>query len=93
MVYLVNSHTNATSKRWHLREIDLRFALNSTPGWYFDRFRLADLYRDRDQLMAALQRADGGSSGRFPWDRGIPRIEEGIYTHDQRENLLITRPA
>ena len=30
MVYLVNSHTNATSKRW---EIGLRFALNSTPGW------------------------------------------------------------
>ena len=33
MVSLVNSHTNATSKRWHLWEIDLRFALNSTPGW------------------------------------------------------------
>jgi len=25
--------TNATLKRWHLWEIDLRFALNSTPGW------------------------------------------------------------
>ena len=33
MVSLVNSHTNATSKRRHLWEIDLRFALNSTPGW------------------------------------------------------------
>jgi len=33
MVSLVNSHTNVTSKRWHLWEIDLRFALNSTPGW------------------------------------------------------------
>ena len=33
MVYVVNAHTNATSKRWHLWEIDLRFALNSTPGW------------------------------------------------------------
>jgi len=33
MVSLVNSHTNATSKRWHLLEIDLRFALNSTTGW------------------------------------------------------------
>ena len=32
MLSLVNSHTNATSKRWHLWEIDLRFALNSTPG-------------------------------------------------------------
>ena len=34
MVYLVNSHRNASSKRWHLWEIDLRFALNSTPGWF-----------------------------------------------------------
>jgi len=33
IVSLVNSHTNATSKRWHLWEMDLRFALNSTPGW------------------------------------------------------------
>ena len=33
MVSLVNSHTNAISKRWHLWEIDLRFALNTTPGW------------------------------------------------------------
>jgi len=33
MVSLVNFHTNATSNRWHLWEIDLRFALNSTPGW------------------------------------------------------------
>jgi len=33
MVSLVNSHTNATSKSWHLWEIDLGFDLNSTPGW------------------------------------------------------------
>ena len=44
MVSLVNSHTNATSSRWHLWEIrwhlwevDLRFALNSTPGWHAQR--------------------------------------------------------
>jgi len=37
MVSLVNSHTNATSNRWHLWEIDLRFALKSTPGWYGTR--------------------------------------------------------
>jgi len=30
---LVNSHTNATSSRWHVWEMDSRFALNSTPGW------------------------------------------------------------
>ena len=35
MISLVNSHTNATSKRWHLWEIDLRFALKSTPGWLY----------------------------------------------------------
>ena len=29
IVSLVNSHPNAASKRWHLWEIDLRFALNS----------------------------------------------------------------
>jgi hypothetical protein len=33
MVSFVNSHSNAISKRWHLWEIDSRFALNSTPGW------------------------------------------------------------
>ena len=33
MIFLVNSHTNATRIGWHLWEIDLRFALNSTPGW------------------------------------------------------------
>jgi len=32
MVSSVNSLTNATSRRRHLWEIDLRFALNSTPG-------------------------------------------------------------
>ena len=34
MVSSVNSHTNASSKRWHLWETDLRFALNSTTGWH-----------------------------------------------------------
>jgi len=33
MASLVSSNTNATSNRWHLWEIDSRFALNSTPGW------------------------------------------------------------
>ena len=33
MISLVNSHTNATLKRWHMWEIDLGFALNSTLGW------------------------------------------------------------
>ena len=33
MVSSVNSHTNATRIRWHLREIDLRFAPGLPPGW------------------------------------------------------------
>ena len=33
MVSLVNSHTHATTKRWHLWEIDLRFAPGLPPGW------------------------------------------------------------
>jgi len=33
MISQVNSYTNADSKRWHLWEIDLKFALKSTPGW------------------------------------------------------------
>ena len=37
---LINSHANAIFKRWHLWEIDLRFALNSTPGWLMDEVPL-----------------------------------------------------
>jgi hypothetical protein len=33
MVSLVNSHSNATSRRWHLLEIDLRFAPRLPPWW------------------------------------------------------------
>ena len=33
MVSLVNSHTNATSQKWYLWAIDLRFALDSTSRW------------------------------------------------------------
>ena len=33
MISLVNSNTNINPKRWHLCEIDLRFALNSALGW------------------------------------------------------------
>jgi len=33
MVYLFNSHTNATKIGWHLWEIDLRFAHGLPPGW------------------------------------------------------------
>ena len=38
IVYLVNSFKNAASKRWHLWEIDLKFALDWTSAWteYFE---------------------------------------------------------
>ena len=36
-VSLVNSHTNATSKRQYLWEIDLGFAPGLTPGWHNPR--------------------------------------------------------
>ena len=45
MVYLVNFHTNATSKRWHQWEIDFRFALNSTPGWLSGHQDLRRIWR------------------------------------------------
>ena len=38
MVYLVNSHTNATRIGRHLWEIDLRFAPGLPPGWHGERF-------------------------------------------------------
>ena len=44
MVSLVNSHTHATSKRQHLWDIDLRFALNSTPGWVRSQFNFTGEY-------------------------------------------------
>ena len=37
MVSLVNSRTNATSKRWHLWEIDLEIAPGLPPGWILKR--------------------------------------------------------
>ena len=54
MVSWVNSHTNATSKRWHLWEIDLRFALNSTPGWleHFEPLRGATCSKFHETVKA-----------------------------------------
>ena len=49
MIYLVNSHANATSKRRHLWEIDLRFALDSTPGWIPSLLSLSSRARDRQR--------------------------------------------
>ena len=53
MVSLANSQTSATSKRWHLWEIDLRFAFNSTPGRVC---RVDEAMHEREK-----------SEGRSPW--------------------------
>ena len=45
MVSLVNSHPNATSRRWHLWEIDFRFAPGLPPGW---SRRLLESWRARE---------------------------------------------
>jgi len=37
MVHPVNLHTNTTSERWHLWDVNLKFALNSTLGWFAPR--------------------------------------------------------
>ena len=65
MVSLVSSHTNATSKRWHLWEIDLRFASGLPPGWFRTARPLAGwlghtAYRDMG----------GGGTERFCTARG-----------------------
>ena len=52
VIYLVSSHTNANSKRCHLWEIDLRFALNSTPGlWGADA---GGYPRERERLKVRV---------------------------------------
>ena len=62
MVSLVNSHTNATSKRGHLWEIHWRFALNSTPGWRGRRsaFGRAVLRREHQEEAHVHRRRRGG---------------------------------
>ena len=58
MVSLVNCHTNATSKRLHLWEIDIRFALSSTPRWVGVPGRMAAVrrpYRDPGTAVNRLQ--------------------------------------
>ena len=52
----VNSHSNATSRRWHLWEVDLRFAPGLPPGWPgADSWRLQvlnQLVLEKYQLLA-----------------------------------------
>ena len=56
MVSLVNPHSNATSRRWHLWEIDLRFASGLPAGWIRDLGKAA-VHAPRDVVaLGALQR-------------------------------------
>jgi len=75
MVSLVNSHTNATSKRWHLWEIDLRCAPTSTPGWVrvsnaciCESQRGFTDYRERCSLISSIR----------TFKHPVPRICVGI---------------
>jgi len=53
MVSSVNTHTNATSKRWHLWEIDLRFAPGLPPGWLGVRSQLESCARSAPRTPSA----------------------------------------
>jgi len=65
MVYLVNSHTNATRIGWDLWEVHLRFAPGLPPGWLRTGPRpsgLAFLFW-RAASPPSIERAAGSESG------------------------------
>ena len=78
MVYVVNFHTNATSKRWHLWEIDLGFVLNSTPGWLRGE-DTADRRRARSGVGRLSSAAVGRQGGARSLHLVIPSL--GIQPH------------
>ena len=69
MVSLVNPHTNATFRRWHMREIDLRFSPGLRPGW-------------RVGLFPGVFRIANGSSrvGCKRFFRGAKTVVQGCKT-------------
>ena len=67
MVSLVNSHTNANPKRWHLWEIDLRLALNSTPGWYADSCAPGQSKSQAPELLKEAARAAAQHTKKVRW--------------------------
>jgi len=46
MVSLVNSHSNATSRRRHLWEIELIFAPGLLPGWWWGADQLSEVIEE-----------------------------------------------
>ena len=80
MVSLVNSYTNASSKRYHLWEIDLRFAPGLHPGWggtkspcsgellytRFGAFQTGDFHGgSKPQTLSPKPGSGGGERGRW----------------------------
>ena len=99
MVYFVNSHTNATSKRWQLWEIDLRFALNSTSCWVFDQFclRLAIRHRAIWNTIRQSSPDSGLGSNSFCRDSKLAdglivfQIAKKNWSHDKMSCCLLAR--
>ena len=71
MVSSVNSHIIATSKRWHLLEIGLRFALSSTLWWVEGAHR--GLSRERSDYRGASLIRNSAPLG--PCSRTMPRAQ------------------
>ena len=69
----LHSRTNTTSRRKHLWEIDLRFALNSTPGWCGLSVGLIDLLQyHQNHPKTSLHVWTGVLVGTL-WRAGVPR--------------------
>ena len=69
MVSSVNSHTNAPPWRWHLWEIDYRFAPGLPPGW-FTNF---SLFRRTIADRLAHKQASAPPSSSLPKSKGPKR--------------------
>jgi len=83
MVSLGNSHTDATSKRWHLWEIYLMIALNSTPGWQRARMRIAYPPQRIDCLNLLLERQKSSGfgeslGGKKTGERDLRKLNVGL---------------
>jgi hypothetical protein len=93
MVYLVNSHTNATRIRWHLWEIGLRFTPGLTPGWSFFLRLLSSLELSDTNVYEPCIRARLGTTTHF-CEVAIPlssAVERDGYTLKGFEPFFMDR--
>jgi len=87
MISLVNFHTNATSKRWRLLEIDLQFSLNSTPGWFVNVWFGNDQSSESELGVPTEAEAGIRKEGEYLW-RGAGRGGEAVGGRQQVHPLL-----